>query len=233
MSRFIPSCFLTVAGLLGSGFLMTGFLPAEGKSPERVMHGSYLETRSCQVYTGPCFANSEIGLTGYDAIMAWNVQDGAHLGVDLDGLSIVMVVRGDETLAHAGLDDPHQIRSILIVDERARPDQKAALIDFVKQRTGKAGNAVQAITMAPIEMTLHQSELIGSLTAGQVVKLTTRRARKGDCICANEVAYYPPLTELSQFVPGVSIEAEFKGRGLGTQWSNPNSRSAYMGLFSE
>ena len=28
--------------------------------------GTYLETRTCQVYTGPCFANAETALTGRD-----------------------------------------------------------------------------------------------------------------------------------------------------------------------
>lgn len=55
--------------------------------------GSYLEARTCQVYTGPCFANGEIGLTGKDAVMAWNVSEGDFQGVDLAGLSVVLVLR--------------------------------------------------------------------------------------------------------------------------------------------
>ena len=34
------------------------------------LKGDYLETRTCDVYTGPCFANGQVGLTGNDAIMA-------------------------------------------------------------------------------------------------------------------------------------------------------------------
>ena len=41
------------------------------------IQGIYMETRTCQVYTGPCFANAEIGLAGKDAIMAWKIQQGA------------------------------------------------------------------------------------------------------------------------------------------------------------
>lgn len=196
------------------------------------IRGSYLETRSCQVYTGPCFANSEIGLMGNDAILAWHVTEGKHNGVDLSGLAVVMVIRASDTLAFAGLDDPKDLKSIVIVDERSSSEQQAALVEFVKQRTGRAGQFIAHVKTAPIEMNLDDVELTGSLTAGSVVKLTTRRARKGDCICANEIAYYPPLTELRNFVPGVAIEAEFTGKGLGNQWSNPNSRSVYMGLFS-
>ena len=39
--------------------------------------GIYLETRTCQVYTGPCFANAESeGLAGRNAIMAWRFEQG-------------------------------------------------------------------------------------------------------------------------------------------------------------
>jgi len=72
---------------------------------------------------------------------------------------------------------------------------------------------------------------IRKLNAGKSVKLATRKAKPSDCICTNEVAYYPPLAKMQNFAAGVSTEAEFKGRGLGTRWSMPNSRSAYMGVF--
>jgi hypothetical protein len=197
------------------------------------IRGTYLETRSCQVYTGPCFANSEIGLTGNDAILAWSVEEGAFQQTDLSGLSVVMVLRANDTLANAGISDPTEVRAMIIVDENASSAQHDALVDFVKSRTGPAGKNVVAIKTAPIVMKLDRVELTGELRAGSMVKLTTRKARKGDCICSNEIAYYPPLTELQNFVPGVSMEAEFNGRGLGIKWSTPNSRSAYMGVFEQ
>ena len=43
--------------------------------------GSYMEARTCQVYTGPCFANAEVNLTGKDALMAWNIEEGKKGGV--------------------------------------------------------------------------------------------------------------------------------------------------------
>ena len=36
--------------------------------------GEYLEARSCDVWTGPCFANGEIGLSGKEAVLAWKVD---------------------------------------------------------------------------------------------------------------------------------------------------------------
>lgn len=205
------------------------FLAAHAKASE--VHGYYLETRTCQVYTGPCFANGEIGLAGKDAIMAWDIETGSHQGVDLAGLKVVLVLAGSDTLAYRGVDDPQQLKSLLILDERATADQQKALADFARTHAGRAGREVRKTITAPIDMSLDLAELKGNLTAGKAVKLSTRKARPGDCICSNEVAFYPPLAKLTNFVPGVTLEGEFSGKGLGARWSTPDSRSSYMGVF--
>jgi hypothetical protein len=193
--------------------------------------GTYLESRTCQVYTGPCFANAETALAGRDAVMAWNIEAGKKNNVDLKGLSVVMVVTGNDTLGYQGVEDPTQLKSAIIVDSKASAEQRDALISFVKEHTGRAGKEVVRVDAVPISMSLDTAELKGNLQAGELVKLSTRKAKPGDCICSNEVAFYPPLAQVERFVPGVSIEAEYKGRGLGTTWSTPDSRSSYMGEF--
>jgi hypothetical protein len=193
--------------------------------------GKYLETRTCQVYTGPCFANAETALAGREAVMAWTIEEGRQGAVDLAGLSVVVVVRADNTLGHQGLDDAKNLKSAIIVDEKATDEQRAALVEFAKEHAGKAGQGVVRVDTAPISMSLDTADLRGSLSAGKMVKLSTRKAKATDCICTNEVAYYPPLAKMERFAAGVSVEAEYKGRGLGTQWSTPGSRSAYMGEF--
>ncbi len=194
--------------------------------------GVYLETRTCQVYTGPCFANGESGLAGKDAILAWGVQKGEFEGVDLSGLNVVMVVRTSNTLGFQRADDSKEVKSIVLVDERANPQQREALVRFACQQAGKVGENVVQVATAPIDVSLELSDLTGKVTAGNDVTLVTRKARPGDCICSNETAYYPPLANLDNFVPGVTVEGRFSGRGLGSRWSTPGSRSAYMGLFS-
>ena len=39
------------------------------------LRGLYLEARTADVYAGHCFANSEVGLTGREAVLAWNVSE--------------------------------------------------------------------------------------------------------------------------------------------------------------
>jgi hypothetical protein len=194
--------------------------------------GTYLESRTCQVYTGPCFANAEMALSGKDAFMAWNIESGKKNNVDLSGLSVVMVLSGNETLGFRGVDDPQHLKSAVIVDSKASAQQREALVAFAKEHSGRAGKEVVRVDAAPITMSLDSAELRGELKAGDAVKLTTRKAKPGDCICSNEVQFYPPLATIDRFAAGVAVEAEYSGKALGTTWSMPESRSAYMGEFS-
>lgn len=194
--------------------------------------GTYLESRTCQVYTGPCFANAETALGGREAVMAWNIETGTKDNVDLAGLSVVMVVRGNDTLAYKGVEDPSELKSAVIVDSKATCEQREALLSFVKEHTGRAGKEIVRVDSAPIAMSLDSVELKGQLQAGELVKVSTRKAKPGDCICSNEVMFYPPLAAVNRFAAGVAVEAEYKGKGLGAVWSTPESRSVYMGEFS-
>lgn len=195
------------------------------------VQGTYLEARTCQVYTGPCFANAEVGLAGKDAVMAWSIDKGSHNGIDLSGLNVVLVMRASDTLGFQGIDSARQVKSVVFVDERADQSQRAALAEFAKSHSGRAGEAVARVESSPINMSLDLLELNGTLQAGKDVKLVTRKARPGDCICSNESAYYPPLAQVENFAPGVALEGEFSGRGLSSRWSIPDSRSAYMATF--
>src|SRR5688572_16521008 len=141
--------------------------------------GTYLESRTCQVYTGPCFANAETALAGRDAMMAWNIESGTKNNVDLSGLSVVMVVSGNDTLSYEGVEGPAQLKSAIIVDDKANSVQREALISFVKEHTGRAGREVVRIESAPIAMSLDSAELRGELKAGEIAKLSTRRAKPG------------------------------------------------------
>ena len=194
--------------------------------------GFYLESRTCQVYTGPCFANAEVGLSGRNAIMAWSIEEGQQEGVSLKGLNVVMLLDASQTLGFRGIDGPRQLKSVILVDQRADLQQRQALVNFAKKHAGRAGQYVVRIDTAPIQMSLDKEELRGSLEAGKTLKLTTRKARPDDCICSNESAYYPPLVKLKTFVPGVTMEGYFKGRGLGSRWSTPGDRSSYMATFT-
>lgn len=195
------------------------------------LQGTYLEARTCQVYTGPCFANGETGLAGKNAIMSWRIDQGKLKGTDLSGLTVALIVNSSDTLGFEGLNDAKKLKSIVVVDEQANSQQRLALIEFVKSHAKKAGENIAAIQTAKMQMKLDLAELTGELQVGDKIKLKSRKARKGDCICSNESAYYPPLAKLNGFVPGVTIEGEVSARKIGSRWSVPDSRTAYLGTF--
>lgn len=194
--------------------------------------GHYLESRTCDVYTGPCFANAETGLAGKNALMAWSITQGQHQGVDLAGLKVVMALDSSVTLTFAGLNDAQHLKSVIYVDETASSRQRKALIDFAKHHSGRAGKAVVRVSTAPIQMSLDETKLTGQLSVAKDVKLVTRKAGKADCICTNEEACYPPLAKVEHWAPGVALVGHFKGRGLGARWSTPGARSTYMATFA-
>lgn len=217
--------------------VILSLLVAPGLAAAGDIQGIYMETRTCQVYTGPCFANAEVGLAGKDAIMAWKIQQGSlnmadEGNVDLSGLSVVLVMRTSHTLAFKGVDDPRTIKSIILVDQRANPAQRQALVDFARKHAGRAGRDIARIASVPINMQLDLLDLRGQVIAGKEVTIKTRKARPEDCICSNESAYYPPLAKVENFVAGVTVEGKFNGRGLGTRWTTPGDRSAYMATFN-
>ena len=79
------------------------------------------EARTCDVFTGSCFANADTGLTGKNAVLAWKVESGAVDGVKLDGLGVVAVLSTTDTL---GLKQSSPGRSVLIVDDKATTAQR-------------------------------------------------------------------------------------------------------------
>jgi len=163
--------------------------------------------------------------------MTWQINGGSFAGVDLTGQSIAVVVKASHTLGFKGLDNAESKKAIVIIDSTADAQEAAALKDFALLQTGIANQEIVGVYRADIEMQFDVDKITATVEVGDFARLETRKARKGDCICSNESAYYPPLTGLKGFVPGVTIEGEVKARRLGTRWSVPDSRTAYLGTF--
>jgi hypothetical protein len=197
------------------------------------LKGDYLETRTCDVYTGPCFANGQTGLVGKDAIMAWSIDRGSYDGVSLAGLKVVVVLNASDTLGFGGtlVQHPDPIRSVVIVDDKATPQQRDALVQFAVEH-GKHTGEVTKVISAPIAMELDHFASVGNLQAGDIAQISTRKLGSGDCVCTNEAAFYPPLCDVRNAVPAFTLDGGFSGRGLGTRWTNGNTRSAFLASFS-
>jgi hypothetical protein len=143
-----------------------------------------------------------------------------------------MVLRGTDTFGFQGIDDAGDVKSLMYVDNRANSAQRQALVAFAKEHSGKAAENVLRVENASIDMSLDIGSLAGNLQAGEDVYLATRKATPEDCICHNESAFYPPLAETTLMAAGVATDGGFRGQGLGTRWSIPDTRSAYMAVFN-
>lgn len=198
------------------------------------IQGDYLETRSCDIYTGPCFANAELGLTGRQAVMAWSIDEGEFAGVDLSGLKVVAAVRSADTLGFGvGITVRNELnKSVLLLDRRATPAQQAALEKFVRAKAGTTLGEVVRVAALPIDMQLDHVDMTARLKAGDEVSMETRKLGKSDCVCTNEQVYYPPLVAVENSEPAYTLESSFQGRGLGAQWNHNRSRSSFLATFA-
>ena len=195
--------------------------------------GQYLEARSCSVYTGPCFANAEMGQAGKEALLAWKVDRGGWNGVSLDGLGVALVVSAQNTLGYDGVFamTPGKTQSVVLVDEKATQPQRDALIAFVKETAPELAANVVGVEEAPISLTNDHLEGRGVFRAGDVAKIETRGMAKGDCVCANEVIFYEPLIEVENTSPAFANVVSFNGSGLGKTWTSRDERSAFLATF--
>jgi hypothetical protein len=193
--------------------------------------GQYVEARTCDIYTGPCFANADTGLTGRNGVVAWRIEKGSFDSVKLDGLGVVAVLSASETL---GLTQSRTARSVVIVDDKATSVQREALVNFAKRQAGDLLGNVISVKSAPIDLTICacKENSCAVVKAGNV-RIETRCLDKShDRGCGNEWAYYPPLSKGVAVKAAMAIEHSFNGKEFNETWSDAERRGAYVGTFA-
>src|SRR6267154_3229897 len=138
------NCALTALGCL-----LLAPLPASTDVSR--IKGDYVEARTADVYTGPCFSNAEVFITGHQAVMAWKVTEGSWRGVELNGLSVAAAVLGSTTFSE---DDAKAAKSVLIVDKKATPAQRDALVAMAKELGGDRLKNVVAVRSSVLIVTV-------------------------------------------------------------------------------
>lgn len=211
------------------------------------IEGDYIESRTADVYTGPCFSNAEVFLTGHQGLMAWQIRRGSWEGVDLAGLTVAAAVRGTTTL---GLDNVDKALGVVIVDARANEAQREALISFAKSKAGGRLDQIQAVKTASMILTVEagmdesaEHEVASAHHAGPMApracfwaeglaEINTRPMEPTDHVCGNEVLAYAPLAKGVSVQPAYTITNIFRGDGLNTKWEDRNCRGSYVGRFA-
>ncbi len=221
-------------GAIGSLFLSAS-LTLAASLPSQNITGNYVEARTADVYTGPCFANAETGLVGQLAVMGWKVSHGSWQGVDISGLSVVGVVRAQSTLGNVEVKS-NPAKAVLIIDSKADAAQRLALTSFAQHMSGSLLSDVVRTETQTIDLEIKNNDLHSrnaTLTAGSLAKIETRAMTEGDQICHNEEVWYQPLSRTSHAMPAFALSHQYEGTGLGVTWSSPDKRSAFVASFSE
>src|SRR5579862_7705397 len=179
--------------------------------PARSINGNYIEARTADVFTGPCFANGEAEINGKEAVFGWKINQGKWEGVDLDGLAVVGVIRSQHTLGNV-YEPVNPAIAVLIVDSRANAEQRLALQSFAKKMGGDLLKNVVKVSYVPIDLTVENNNIHGGaahLTAGSLAAIRTRAMQMADHTCGNEDIFYPPLTDLEHAMPAFAMEDEY------------------------
>lgn len=202
-------------------------------TPTPSISGHYLEVRSCDVYTGPCFANAEMGLTGKEGILVWSVSKGAWKGTDLKGLSVIAVIKTAQTLGDQRYN-PRQGKAVLVVDEKADSQQQRALVDMAQSLAGSLVQDVAQVNTRRIESEIGACGEPGRarVKVADLLEVSTSCLGGKDHLCGNEENYYPPLTQVNGAMAAFTELSAFKGEGLDVTWQTSGLRSAYLASFA-
>jgi len=219
---------LAIAVFVFSSVALAAGLPATG------INGNYMEARTADVYTGPCFANGEAEINGKEAVFGWKINNGSWKGVNIAGLGVVGVVRSQHTLGNVH-EPVNPMIAVMIVDSRANAEQRAALQSFAKAQAPDLFKNIVQVDYAPVNLEIEGGNIHGGaakLTAGSLATVQTRGMNAGDHVCGNEEVWYPPLTKLEHAMPAYATSNAYTGNGLGETWNNHMQRSGFVGTFA-
>ena len=230
------------------GVLALATATALAGAPKTQIQGDYLEARTADIYTGPCFSNAEVFITGHQAVVAWKINKGSWNDVDLGGLCVAAAIKGDSTFSQ---DQPENAQSIILVDRRATAKQREALISLAKNLAGKRLDHVVSVVDSTLTLTIERHSMTDAdsmpaehsyhntphapralFWAPGLATIETRPLDERDHTCGNEVLAYPPLSSNVTGAPAYTLGHRFKGEGLNTTWNDPNCRSSLVGSFS-
>jgi len=190
------------------------------------LSGDYVEARTCNVYTGACHAMSEATTTGREAILAWDIRQGAVDGVNVNGLKVVAAVTASANLSQDSADR----QSVLYIDSAATPAQRDVLTRAIESRYAKELGTVVAVKSAPV--TFQKSGLQYTVRVPNAAYVRTTRYA-GDCCIMPHQTWYQPLVSLKSSMVAMSAANEFKGAPeLATTWSRPSENSSFVGEFA-
>ena len=144
------------------------------------------------------------------------------------------VIRGKSTLGDYAATSYPAVKAVIIVDEKATPEQRMALQAFAQRMSGDLLTDVVKTVAQPIDFQMAGNSvhsMQAEMIAGHLAKVATRPLNEGDQICHNEGVFYPPLTETDHAMAAYTTANSYTGKELGESWSYPEKRSAFVASF--
>jgi len=203
-------------------------LPASALAAGAVT-GEYVEARTAEVFAGGCIMSSEAETIGRQAILAWRIDEGTYQGQRLDGLRVVAAVSGDRNLGirEIGGEAPSVVKAAIYVDARADELQREALVRFAREMSRGLITDVVSVNAVPIAFDSTNQHV--SVQAGDAVLAVSRTMEHGPACGA--MKWFSPFSVVQDARMGFTMKHAFRGGELGTRWSAPNRRSAFVGTF--
>lgn len=223
-----PGVFSKVLPAVGLLSVICALGLVRAADPAPAIFGEYVEARTCDVWTGPCFSNSELNTTGEFAVLGWAVAKGNWHGQDLGGLKLMAAIRAEGTLMS---DGEGKVKTIVFVDRKATEAQAKALIAMGRTLAGKYFKTV--IDIRRVDITYRRHEERVTLEVKGMIKIQTRALHAhSDSLCGNEEVAYPSIATTNRSLCAKTIVHYYRGDGLKARWSDPFKRSAMIGTFS-
>lgn len=208
----------TIALLLASGIAIA--------TNSTTVQGEYLEARSASVYVGACHFGAEYVEGGREATLVWNIHQGNWNNVTLDGLTVVAVISAKDNLAI----ETKTRNSVLYVDKKATPEQRAALSNLLTTKHADVLGKVVATQIAPITYSKKGTKY--DVSVGKVLTLSVNRYPCAKCTQPHQI-WYETLTEVKDAIVGKSEVYKYKDTHLPVNWQQGDAaNNVFVGSFS-
>jgi hypothetical protein len=215
LTRFIP---LTLLGLVAGSHIPTPVV----SSP---VVADYVEARTASVFCGACHYNGERITSGREAVFGIKIASGSWHGVDLTGVTAVGEVACEDNLAETTASR----HTTIIVDRSVSDVQAAALVEFLKAKSGDTFGTITAGGRSAISFR-HDADGYKVDAAG-FADMTVHAMPDNACCTQPHLVWYQPMVGLVHRKVGFTDMAEYTAAN-GDNWQRTEENSAFYGSIS-
>jgi hypothetical protein len=181
-----------------------------------LVSGWFLEARDLSVFAGACHVNGEADSQGQSAVCAWNLEGG-----EVDGLTVVAAIEGEDNLAHGG-----KRKSKLFLPEQTTERQRRVVQDWLVSEHGETLGSITDVEVTELVFEREGNQF--RLRAGDAVEISGLAVADGSCCSMKEQRWYEPLVGPEGAVVANPDTCRVSpGEGF-TAWSYADANSAFF-----